>query len=360
MGLAHVTVTAVRNLSEVQLVPAAGLNLIAGVNGSGKTSLLEALYLLGRARSFRTREARQLVQSGKTETTVFGRLSDANATRIGVRKTIGGETEVRIDGQRLRAAGELAQRLPMQVMEPGIQALVAGPAALRRSYMDWTLFHVEQGYWQHWQRYQKALLQRNAALQASMSDRLVSSWHEELVTHGEALSKSRRTYLEQLSPVLHDIYASLGGDAEQGIRLRLRQGWPEGESLAERLARGVVSDRQVKYTRAGPHRADFVLSDPDGLAVELWSRGQQKRLAYALVLAQLKHFHAVSDRRCVVLIDDINAELDRDNAARILAMLYRMDSQVFVTTTDMQFATEAEFADTRVFHVERGQVREMV
>ena len=158
----------------------AGNNLIFGANASGKTSILEAVGYLGRGRSFRGANTRDLVRHGSDEFLVVGKANTGTRTvSIGVRNSRSG-LEVHADGEKRSSAAALAEALPLQIIDPDIHDLVAGGPENRRRYIDWMAFHVEHGYLETWRRFRRALKQRNAALRAGTNSRPlavgITSW----------------------------------------------------------------------------------------------------------------------------------------------------------------------------------------
>lgn len=144
MSLTRVSVTAVRNLHPVTLsLPR--INILYGDNGSGKTSVLEAIHLLGLARSFRSARLQPVIQYEEAACTVFGQVMLANgiASNLGISRERQGEFTIRIDGQNARSAAQLAETLPLQLINPDSFRLLEGAPKIRRQFLDWGVFHVE-------------------------------------------------------------------------------------------------------------------------------------------------------------------------------------------------------------------------
>ena len=156
------TVTDFRCLAAVELDFADNFNLISGANASGKTSLLEALAYLGRGKSFRGAGTGDLIRHGCSEFLLFGEVAEGERTiPVGVRNSREG-LETRVDGANGGGAASLAAVLPLQVIDPEVHNLIAGGPELRRRFIDWIAFHVEQGHLDAWRRFRRALKQRNA------------------------------------------------------------------------------------------------------------------------------------------------------------------------------------------------------
>jgi DNA replication and repair protein RecF len=350
--LERVRVDCLRCLKEVEVRLQGEQNYLYGPNGAGKTSFLEALYLLSRGRSFRTRQTRRLVQRGSAGLVVYGEVDREGGalTRIGVRVDHAG-LGVSIDREAAGLA-ELAAVLRADVIDPSVHRLVEGGPSERRRFLDWGVFHVEHSYLEIWQRYRRLLGQRNAALQrggGAIAELKV--WTEAVAAAGEQVDGFRRSYLERLEPYVTAHAAALLG---QAISVEYRRGWRADLDLASALDASVGRDRAVGHTEAGPHRADLVLNIAGHRVQDEASRGQQKLVAVALVLAQESVVSALAPARSLLLVDDPAAELDRAAFDRLLDGLARIRSQLFFTGLAPLALNNG--AAPRVFHVERGHV----
>lgn len=352
MSLVSLQVEQFRCLEKVGLSFDPHYNLFVGPNASGKTSLLEALFFLGRGRSFRTRRLDRLIRAGQPEFTLVGRVArGGRETVLGVRGSRR-STEIRVGGTAANSAADLAEHFPPQIIDPEVHKLLEEGPGRRRRFLDWGVFHVEHGFMAAWQRYHRALRQRNAALRRPDAAQMAGVWSSELVAAGEQLAEMRAAYLRLLAEPLAAIGRLLLG---LEITLAYHRGW--GAELALVDALGASWDRDVRYgmTHVGPHRAD-VVAKVDGVeAKERVSRGQQKLVAAALTLAQLRLQDATQPGRSALLLDDPAAELDAANLERLLDAVRTLPVQLFVTSLRADLASLG--TPGRMFHVERGTVR---
>lgn len=349
MPLSELSVDDVRCIEHAQVQLHPGQNLIWGANGSGKTSLLEALFLLGRGRSFRTRSSPRLIRHGRDELVVFGRMADTVGTTLGIRVHHAEGSTARIAGAAVRSLAELSQTLAVQVIEPGVHQLIEEGGATRRRWLDWGVFHVEPQFVETWMRYTRALKQRNAALKAQSPQ--ASVWEPELARLGELIGAWRGAFLERLQPYWHEAVAGLSG---LEVDLHYLRGWSQEVSLTEALTASRSRDEQRGVTHPGPHRADVSIKLKGKLAREVLSRGQQKLVAVAMTLAQMSLLQDVTPTTPTLLLDDPAAELDRAHLARFIEQVRRLRCQLVVTalTPDTQpFGTPDS-----LFHVEQGRV----
>jgi len=219
--------------------------------------------------------------------------------------------------------------LPVQVIDPEVHKLIEDGPVYRRRFLDWGVFHVEHSFLLHWRRYRQVLKQRNAALRTGQSRELISLWDEDLTRSGEAIDAARRRYLEGLRA---EAAALVRGMLDRSLELGYQRGWGSGMTLREALEAGLPLDCERGTTGVGPHRADLRVKVDGQLAKDHVSRGQQKLLAAALLIAQIKLFPTQSHGQPSLLLDDPSAELDTLSLAKLLEHLAGGAQQLVVTT----------------------------
>jgi DNA replication and repair protein RecF len=261
-------------------------------------------------------------------------------------------TEIRIGGAPAPSAAALAEYFPPQVIDPDVHKLLEEGPTRRRRFLDWGVFHVEQGFMEVWTRYHRALRQRNAALRTMADDRAVAVWGQELLSSGLQLDQMRRRYLEVLSVPLEDVGRRLLG---LDVRIGYAAGWAQDETFDAALEKSRDRDRRLGVTHVGPHRADISVRVDGQLARERVSRGQQKLLASALILAQLQIQESRHPGRGALLLDDPAAELDGTRLSALLQVVRNLQSQLFVTSLRPEL--ESLGTPGAMFHVEHGGVR---
>ena len=344
-----------RCLDEVNLGLFPGLQIFAGANGAGKTSILEAAYLLSHGRSFRAGTREVLMKRGGSALSIYAELQhgDGRVSRLGLGRS-GSRWEARMDGESI-ALGQLVRECAVVCFEPGSHALIAGAAEERRRFLDWGVFHVEHDFLVTWQRYQRALKQRNSLLRSEglVPDEWLQPWERELGTAGELIHGYRQLYLDALRPHLeHEAQRLL---PELGrVELRYRPGWAEGNRLEDELAGHRGRDRARGHTTVGSHRADWSVSFEHAPQREHLSRGQEKLTALACLLAQAALY---ADRRGewpIVCLDDLASELDLEHQAALVEQLAQVQAQVLITGTEVPAALNA--CPAHMFHVEQGRV----
>jgi DNA replication and repair protein RecF len=358
-GLQSLDILDFRNIRSAQLAFSHGLNLITGRNASGKTSLLEAIYTLGRVRSFRSPSARQTIRYGQSAFRLVGRIggADGHGLPLGIER--GSDTlQVHLNGEPIRRLSDLAGYFPVQVLSSDTSSLFTGGPRYRRQVLDWALFHVEQGYREVWQRYARILKQRNAALRSQVRPGLVTVWDEELVQAATAIDRLRRSYLARFAELLTVELRHL--IPEGTPELRYNAGWPAGNSLAESLNTHLVRDRARGYTHFGVHRADFRLLFEGRDVMTHCSRGQQKAVLVGFLLSQVRLQREHACPAGAFLLDDLTSELDPANQQRVLQALRELDTQVFVTAIAGERIDPSGWSGFRRFHVEHGAIQEVL
>ena len=351
MPLSRLQVTDFRCLQSATLDLDSRFTLISGANASGKTSLLEAVYMLGRGRSFRTRRLEHLMRRGAERFVVFGEV-DTPDRRIplGVEGTTGG-VRARVAGADATSLADLARALPVQIIDPEVHRLIEEGPNRRRRFMDWGVFHVEHSFVRDWQRYEQALKQRNAALRSKLPATAISAWDADLLSAGDRVSEARARYVAMLVGPAHVLCRNMLG---LDLSLIYRAGWPGDQSFAEALRLSRSHDQESTMTQVGPHRADLLIR-LDGMAVkDRISRGQQKLLAAALLLAQVKLFPETAPAHPCLLLDDPAAELDDERLAALILEVSSQPVQLVVTTLHGEFA--AFGVPGRRFRMDAGRV----
>lgn len=342
-----------RNLAQVEVTPHPRLNLFVGANGAGKTSLLEALVVLSRGRSFRTTLAAELI--GRTGPTfrIFARGEDAAGRdqRLGLERS-GKRWRGRRNGCDLSQLSELTRCLPVVLMEPDSHLLISGSPEVRRKFLDWGMFHVKQEFLDIWRRYAQALKQRNAALRLQQRE-VLDSLDAIVADQGSRLSDLRGAHAGAVAEKLQITLESLNAGIT-GVDIEYLPGW-SGASLGEVLRDNRSRDLDRGVTTHGPHRADLGLRCGKVSARSVLSRGEQKLLAAALLLTQAELLAGLGERP-VLLLDDLASEFDEVRYGRVLGRAVASGAQVWLTGTRGRRPEE----DCAMFHVEQGRVVEML
>ena len=350
MAITHLRINNLRLIDQLEFEPTDGLNLIWGENGSGKTTILEAIYILGRGKSFRRSEREQLIKRGESELSLFVRTQGSNYQHaLGLLKS-GGATQAKLDGNKVTRMSDLARAVPLAVITPNSHEILERGPQYRRRFMDWGVFHVEHNFRNTFERFARCLKQRNAVLRLKRG--FDASWDREFVECGNAVNELREGYCNKLSEKIKDIAGQLVGIDH--LEIEWVKGWSDKHSLEQSLTEMRQGDIQAGYTRYGPQRADLSLKLNGQKVERVASRGQQKMLVAAMYLAQVELAKTISDTDTIILIDDLTSELDSNNRRRLLEYLRGMGNQVLVTGVNRVCDNTTEFSG--MFHVEQGRI----
>jgi DNA replication and repair protein RecF len=364
MTIASLRINQFRNLNSVQITPTqAGLNIISGDNGSGKTSLLEAIFYLGHGKSFRSSLASRMINHESDKFSLFTHIvtSLQRIVPLGVEREQSGVTRLRLDENDAQGLAEVAGYLPIRVINSQSHQMLEGGPTFRRKYLDWGLFYQSTEFLQCWRQYERVLKQRNTILRDKRPRNELDTWTNELIKHGLELDRLRTVYLSQLLP--HIRYFSNALLAMPNIEIDYQQGWSKKRDYVTTLLETIPEDYRVGYTQAGPHRADFELIS-EGLTLRhVLSRGQQKLLICAMILAQGMLLAEQEKTGLIYLVDDLPSELDLLSRQKLVSLLAMQKSQIFITAIEKDaicdLVCDKAGVPMKVFHVEHGNVTEL-
>ncbi len=343
-----------RNIASTQLNPLSHCNIISGKNGAGKTSLLEAIYLLARAKSFRSGQRKSPIQAGHEKAIIYSELVDSsNSThKLGLSKSAT-ETRVRFDGTSIHKLSDLASTLPISLITPNSHRLIEDGPDQRRRLLNWGVFHVEHEYKTTASQFHRTLQQRNNALRSSSPD--LSVWNETFVRHALSLHRMQSDYFKLWREELYKYTSSV--TYLNSLQVSLSKGWSEKMDLTESIKLRHESDRTRGFTSVGPHRTDIAFRIDGQQTKHTLSRGQQKVLITCVLKAQSDVIENISGKKTVMLYDDIDSELDEDSLSYVIDMLLKGDNQIFATSINKEkFEHLAQVGDSGMFHVEHGAV----
>lgn len=331
MSLKLLNIHHLRGISSASLNFNPKYNIIFGCNGSGKTSLLEAIHLLGTGRSFCTNDTSSLVQDGESTLTVYANTFDNQS--ISIQKAPNKPTLVKLNQRPCLRSSELAQFLPCQSVYQDIFQIIDEGPSTRRSILDWGLFHVKPAYHELWKNYRRVIKQRNTLLRQKAPANQFTSWNTLLVQLSIEIDTLRQDYCSEWSQYFEKTLKQL---TNVPCTFTYYKGWDRkgtGKSLQTILHEQFERDFHSQYTHSGAHQADIVFNSNLLSAKQQLSRGQQKIILIALKFAQ----SCMLQKPCVYLLDDVSAELDSIHLQRLIEYIQQVEGQFFLTTTDSDF-----------------------
>ena len=386
MSVAKLVTQNFRNLNDAVIDFHPKLNFFVGDNGSGKSSLLEAVFFLGHGKSFRTSKLDVLACYDTTSFVVS--IKDSNNCQLGLSRNISsGLTNIKIDGERHSRLSVLASNIAIQIVTPESFKLFFGGPKERRRFIDLGMFHVKHTFAKQWKSFNRVLKQRNACIRLDSSsnnaDSMLPYWTEQFCQMSIEVAIVRKEYTSALIVELDVWLAILLPDLKSRVTVQYFQGWSQKKSLKDVLANNQEREARYGYSLYGAHKFDVkFLLDKQSLETQL-SRGQQKLFLLALTFAQSKLIAKVNRVKPILLIDDIGAELDVNSRVALSSALKELNCQVVITAIEKEVLqpflnrlvfddegsnntfTEAEYIKApkteyyKMFHVKHGEISEM-
>ena len=340
-------------------------NYLFGPNGAGKTSLLETIHLLGRGRSFRTRHTKQLARHGAQAFSVSGTIADSEGTKNRLSLQFSdGSLVPRLDGHRAKSMADLAQKLPVHIIEPNTHSLIEGPPSRRRGFLDWGVFHVEPAILQTYRSFNRALKNINTLFSKGDSKQ-VDFWLFELATLSVEISSARTDYIERLCKKMEQPFflkTTNPFSSNKAPSLLFSSGWTKETSCLDQeaiygfLKKNITSFTKAKHLNYGPHKAtiDFFLNNQ---TEHHFSRGEQKSLSIMFWVAQVLIL-VETGVVPVVLIDDVSSELDKQKTNWVLDCLLDLGVQVFLTNIGKKTLI-TDKKKTNSYKINSGVIKEL-
>ena len=390
MYLSHLSLTNFRIFRELEVDFSPGVVVLFGGNAAGKTTLLEAIYLLAIAKSFRADNEKEVVSWGAAsagDSSLVAATIETQGERVKVyvgyqptapqpstpthphstHRAAGLRKQIRVSRVK-RTAAELVGVVNAVLFSADDIELVQGPRPMRRRYLDILIAQVDQLYLRSLQRYQRVLQQRNRLLRLLQEKRAgtdeLEYWDQELVNEGSTVLARRYEAMAALFPLCREKHADLVGSTEDLIveyRPSVPLNRPEGgkEQMALDFAAALEISRArelaVGSTTVGPHRDDFALL-VNGVDMGTYaSRGQARTMALALRLAEAAYLDSMRGEAPIVLLDDVLSELDSLRRTRVLekALEYQ---QVIISTTNLEPILHSPYPTATYYEVKGGGV----
>ena len=351
-----------RNCTHAQCQLSTGLNLFVGDNAAGKTSLIEAIWLLATGRSFRTSKSHNLIQHDQPQSIIFTQVTSShnqNKThKLGMQKNAT-QTTLKVDGESVQGQIHVTRLLPVQLLTPESHRLLEEGPKLRRQFMDWGCFYQTPDFLPLWRVYQRALKQRNQALKKHLPQVQVQLWDQQLVETALKIDVIRQDYLADLAPYLATFCQALMPELTEKVVCQYRSGWPKNtDDLLLLMHQNYAKDLQVGHTQYGAHRADIRFKFGPQEAINSLSRGQQKLFVCALLLAQASLHEKVLNEPVIMLIDDLPAELDANHRLKLLELLQVLNIQHFITSTSTSLIPILDPTNTKIWTIDLGNLTE--
>jgi DNA replication and repair protein RecF len=362
--LTKLAITNFRNIDTAELNPSLGFNLFYGVNGSGKTSVLEAIHLLALGRSFRSHLQKPVIKDGETTAIVYGETSEVQT--LGVQRFLRGSQIIHLNGKKPDSVAALTRSLPLQLINSTTFQILEGGPRERREFLDWGVFHVEHPFFAHWRNAKIALVNRNSLLREGANSAEVEPWSIALAKSALQIDLLRSAYVAALKIELQALIETLlSQELSRKFQFSYWRGWDPDLELFQQMETDMAKDRRYGFTTSGPHKADLYFQFDGVHAADLLSRGQLKLFICALKIAQSRLLYRSTERHCVFLIDDLPAELDSINREKICVLLAELQDQIFISSIEegsllpqILSASDSRESQVQVFHVKHGTIND--
>ncbi len=362
MYLEQLTFQGVRNLTPAKLLLSPNLNIFEGVNGAGKSSLLEALSLVTSGRSFRTNKLSLVVNDSQDSFSINAKYQNSSAHSVGMSHLKTQKiNRIKVDKSIVKNLSKLSSIYPTQVLCPESYHLIDSGPLERRKYLDWLLFHVEHSFISQWKQFTKIIKQRNALLKNAQNINQIShdikAWDEQLVPINEAINHSRHEISKQLTIVFNQLTKQLGLDFCSNVTLNYYSGY-KGD-YQSKLIDNLTNDFKRGFTQFGAHKSDIRIKIGNQLAKDILSRGQKKVLINTLFLAQTLLLKQKNDKDSLFIIDDFTSELDVENQKTLLNVLMQQkNTQIVLSCLQLDALKwlKKGYNNAYMFHVEHGNV----
>ena len=356
MYIKRLKLTNFRNINEAEFEFSPDKNLISGPNGTGKTNILEALFYVGAARSFRTHLDEHLVNrdSDFFRLEAEGSIGPHDITvEIGVKP--GQQKNIKINSAPLKRLGDLYEYFRLVEFSPYDMSLITGSPSIRRRYLSLTVSQSDARHISVLSEYQKTLAQRNALLKnfqdqhrlSPDQEASLSVWDEKLAASAVLIKQKRSQYINEISKLSKDYYQKIvGNDETLQLEYIPSPNLTEytAEAFCQKLSQRRARELALSQTMYGPHRDDlkFVINGLE--AKSGGSQGQIKTAVLSLKLAHYEYLRQLLEETPILLLDEIFSDLDQNRLDFILKLLPQL-GQTFITT-----AKPSEINDLSIFN----------
>ena len=348
-----------RNIKNAEIEFNREITLFHGLNGQGKTNILESIYLLGNARPFRASKIHELIKHDQKAARISGKIESSvikNEISINIEANL---RKISIDGKPIQRAAELYGKLAVIVFSPDDTAMIKLGPESRRRYLDRALYTREAGFLKNYHEYYKTLKQRNMLLKQGKHPAL-SEWNRQLAIYGQLLMSHRKAFIELLNPLLQKHYKMISG-AKETVKILYRPDIEEQKHSAENIEL-IFSENQetdIKYgnTSRGPHKDDLVFLIDGRPLKSFGSQGQQRSYVLALKMAEMDCLEERFGEPPVLLLDDMASELDKARISNLLEFITKQNVQTMITTTDKNSVDKQIMTKCSTYLVKEGTLQ---
>lgn len=356
-----------KNYEDATLDLQPGVNCFFGLNGSGKTNLLDAIYYLSLTKSASNASDLQNIRQGETQFFIKGSfLTGKHQPEIVCSFIQGQKKMMSEDGLEYKKMAEHIGKYPLVLIAPNDIELIWDGSEQRRKFFDGLLSQMDHQYLDNLMTYTQYLRQRNGLLKlfaerGSVDQDLLDSYDARLIPAARFIFEKRRSFLMSYHPLFEKWYRQLSGTATENVSIAYRSDLEQAD-FAELLKRNQQRDIVLQRTSSGIHRDDFLFSLNTGELKKFGSQGQQKSFLIGLKLAEFQILEQATTKKPLLLLDDIFDKLDDQRINKLMTLVSEGSfGQIFIT--DARSARSREIlkearVKARIFEVDNGSVKQ--
>ncbi len=362
MKIHHLKLLNFRNYEKIEFSFAPGYNIIYGNNGSGKTNLVESIYVLALTKSFRGTVDKVLIMNSKDVCRIEGEVSDNYTNKYKLIIKNDGK-EVKINDTKVDKLSDYISKISVVLFNPDDLRFIKDSPTVRRKAINLEISQINNSYLKNLNMYNKLLKQRNSYLKttninANSSSEYLDILTKKLIDYGEKIYLSRRKYIDLLNSRIGDLYNSICQISDLKLEYVSDYKDFDKDKIFKKYVDNLNKDIILGKTSIGVHHDDIKFK-LNGINIKDYgSEGQQKNAIIAYKLTELEIFYQVRGNYPILILDDLFSELDRFKINNILNLINK-DIQTFITTTEIDKVNEDILKNSKLFEVEDGYVREV-
>ncbi len=347
-----------RNYNNISVNFHPGVNILIGDNAQGKTNLIEAIYMMSFAKSFRTRKDRDIIMFDRNYAKVEAVIEGDDGEQPFSMLIKPDNKYISYDGVKISKMTDLLEKVYVVIFSPEDLKLVKDSPDRRRKFIDRELSKLRPSYYENLYKYKKVLKQRNAYLkEESIQTDILKIWDYKLSEYGTEIIRKRKDFVEKIEKVSSDIHRSITSGKET-LTVKYEPNIIYSENMMsdfiETTEKNLEKDLSQRTTSRGPHKDDIKICINGVDVRNFGSQGQQRTAALSLKLAEIKLIKEITGEDAVLLLDDVLSELDKTRQTYLINCLN--DVQIFITTTEISDDVAESFPKGITYHIKNGEI----
>ena len=362
MKIHHLKLLNFRNYEKMEVSFSPKYNIIFGNNGSGKTNLVESIYVLALTKSFRGTVDKILLMNSKDVCRIEGEVSDKYTNKYKLILKDGGK-KVKINNTKVDKLSDYISQISVVLFNPDDLRFIKDSPTVRRKAINLEISQINNSYLKNLNMYNKLLKQRNSYLKttninANSSSEFLIILTNKLVDYGEKIYESRKKYVNLLNQKIGELYNSICGIEDLKLEYSSDYKDFDREKILKKYQDNLNRDIILGKTTIGIHHDDIKFKLQGYNIKDYGSEGQQKNAIIAYKLTELEIFYQIRGNYPILILDDLFSELDRFKINNILNLI-NDDIQTFITTTEIDKINDTVLSNSKLFEVVDGEVREV-